>query len=385
MNPSGALAVQTLSLRDFRSYTRLECAFAPGLNVLHGPNGAGKTNLLEALALLALGRSPRTSRDADLVRRGQSTFAIRVRFGVDPAAGQATTTLEVTYGEHRGKRARLDGQVLPRMVDVYGHLLAVYFAPDDLWLLKGGPAGRRQLLDRLLAQCSPLYADSIFRYRHALAQRNQTLRDVRTRRAGASLLAIWEPQLVQYGAEVLRYRASAVAELEPLAAAAYHRLAAGAEELQIRYRPALGAGDGWTGDETAWADHLREAFREHLQADLATGMTGRGPHRDDLEVLLEGAPARVYGSQGQQRTAILALKFAEREYLALRTGRRPLLLVDDVFSELDEPRRRGLQERLQGGGQVFLTTADPRQLQGMVGASFFRVLQGSVVPEEPHA
>ena len=373
-----SLCLQNLQLRDFRSYALLRLGVVPGLNVFCGPNGAGKTNLLEAAAYLALGRSPRTTRDADLIRTGREGFEIRADYWISAAAqpGGPTSSVAVRYRPQLGRAAEIDGLPAPALSALYGRLTAVFFSPDDLWLLKAGPATRRALLDRLLVQASPLYADASQRYRQAVAQRNATLQDVRARRAGRALLAIWEPQLVQYGGEIMRRRAEAVLRLAPLAADAYTELAGPGEVLDWRYVPGLGpqgARGTQPADLASWPDRLQAALASQQDADLAAGATTVGPHRDDLEATIAGRLAQRFASQGQQRSAVLAMKFAERALLAEQTGHRPLLLVDDVLSELDERRRGALYQLLAREGQVFLTTADEQQALALPAAARFAV------------
>jgi DNA replication and repair protein RecF len=379
---ASALYVTELSLQTFRSYASLEVQFSPGLNVLWGPNGVGKTNLLEAIAYLALGRSPRTARDADLVMAGQAGFRVDASYAVTTPPAGSRGTLAVSYRPEAGRSVWVDGTQAPSAAALYGRLTAVFFSPDDLWLLKGPPALRRSLLDRVLVQAYPLYADAVLRYRQALAQRNATLREVRARRVGRALLAIWEPQLVQYGAEIMRRRAEALEALAPAAEDAYRALAGGGEGFTLRYVPGLPASHGQDGP---WEERLQAALRRSEADDIAVATTTAGPHRDDFDVVVGGRSARRFASQGQQRSAVLALKFAERAYLRRRAGKTPLLLVDDVLSELDPRRRHALQEMLEGEGQVFLTTADDQQAASVRAAAHFAVLPGRVLPCRPPA
>lgn len=379
------IVIGRLELTEFRNYGTLGLDFAGGLNVLWGANGAGKTNLLEAIAFLALGRSPRTPKDAELVHSGGVGFTLRASVGEHAARGDVQHIIGAAYHRTQGKRVEVDGRPLPRVIDICGHLLAVYFSPDDLWMVKAGPAGRRQLLDRLLAQESPLYADALVRYRQALAQRNQTLRDMRARRAGRAMLAIWEPQLIQYGGEILSRRAQAIRRLAPLVASSYARLAPEGEELAAEHQPGLPEGERVSADAStaAWGKALEHALAAHREADVVAGVTGVGPQRDDLRLRLGGRSLRQHGSQGQQRSAVLALKFAERRYLTEQTGRVPIMLVDDVLSELDQERRKGLRESLGREGQVFLTTADQEQAKTLAATAYWHVRAGQVTPDPP--
>ena len=376
MGPS--VGVSRLTLTNYRNYRRLDVSFAPGLNVLSGPNGAGKTNILEAVAYLALGRSPRTPRDSELVGYGGEVFEIALDYGLRELGGASTPqpSLSVRYRAVQGRAVRIDDRpVAPSAL--YGRFLAVFFCPDDLWLLKGGPSARRSLLDRLLVQGYPVYADALMRYREALQQRNATLKEVRRRRAGRAMLAIWEPQLVQYGGEIARRRAETALSLQTLAAEAYRDLAGAHEPLECRYAPGLGTEEP-LAEASRWEAALEAALEGHREQDIAMGLTSIGPHRDDLQVLIDGKGARAGASQGQQRSAVLALKFAERSHLFARTGRLPVFLVDDVLSELDPWRRGALEERLAGEGQVFLTTADDSEVPAVPASRHFAVRGGAV-------
>jgi DNA replication and repair protein RecF len=385
-----ALWVRVLTLADFRNYHHLTLHLAPGLNVFHGANGSGKTNLLEAISYLALGHSPRASRDLDLIRYGANAFLIQAVHSV--ATASTDRTLAVSYdAATRRKVITLHGGQPGRLSDLFGELLVTLFTPDDLWLLKGPPSGRRQLLDRLLVQAFPAYAAALLRYRQVLAQRNACLRAVRARKVATSQLALWDPQLVQYGADIEARRELALAVLQPHAAAAHAKLSGGREPLLLRYRPALARATPppplpmTQGLAVAperlrlWADALGQALAITATEDVAMAATHCGPHRDDVDVLLGDRVARSHASQGQQRTVVLAIKFAERAFLWHSSGRIPVLLVDDVLSELDPERRGYLTALLLEQGQVLLTTADAMPTPLRASATFV-VHGGSVRP-----
>ncbi len=301
------------------------------------------------------------------MRRGADGFALRA--SLDEAV------VELTYHQSRGRTARVNGQTCPRLTDLYGHIKAVFFSPDDLWLAKGGPSWRRRLLDSLLLQTRPTYAATLAGYEEALAQRNALLRDVRARRSGAALLEIWEDQLVEYGEDVAARRSWIIALLADEAGSLYARLATG-ERFSCRYASGIGA--EWT------AEAFKAALARSQRSDIERGFTAIGPHRDDLLCELDGQPLRTFGSQGQQRSAVLALKLAEAQALRQITGEEHLLLLDDVHSELDRARSRGLAEVVTGGGQVLLTATDVEALPDPFPgpARVFRVDGGRIVPPE---
>lgn len=375
------LSVERLFLSSFRSYERADIRFSPKVNTLSGPNGAGKTNLLEAIAYMAWGRSPRNARDADLPTHGHGQFVIQVTY--DQAAADnhisASSQLMIHYRAEQPRLLSLDGKpILPRQL--YGRLLVVFFSPDDLWLLKGAPTVRRTLLDRLLIQAEPKYADTYRRYQHVLLQRNATLRSIRARRADRRLLAVWDAPLLEHGTQIIRYRARATAALSSLASRTYADLSGPRESLRCLYIPAVGV-VAHPEPDAKWEYIFEEALSRQREHDLMTASTSVGPHRDDLEALISGHSARHFSSQGQQRTAVLALKFAERSYLQTVSGHLPILLVDDVLSELDPFRRRALEELLATEGQVFVTTAGIEQIDGLSHASRFCIHAGEVVPQ----
>jgi DNA replication and repair protein RecF len=342
--------IARLQLRDFRNYRELDAAFAPGPNLLVGPNGAGKTNVLEAIYYLAVARSPRTARDADLVRRGSESFSV---------SAELTTghRLAVTYPERGGRAWTVDGRGLPRGRVPFGLLTVVFFCPDDLWLVKGGPSGRRALLDRVLLQSRPLHADQMAAYEEALAQRNALLREVKARRAGKAMLEVWEEQLVEYGVAVTLRRAALARELGQRAAALHARLAPG-EVLSFAYVSGID-GSPPEEDRAALTAAFARALAEAREREIERGFTLVGPHRDDWSILVNGLPLRGYASQGQQRTTVLALKLAERQTLEAACGRPPVLLLDDVLSELDDRRREAVRGVTEGAGQAFLTSTEP--------------------------
>ncbi len=354
--------IARLQLRDFRCYAELDQRFGPGANLLVGPNGAGKTNILEAIYFLSVARSPRTAREADLVRQGAAGFSIA-------AETDTAHRLTVTYREHAGRAWSLDGKAAE---NPFGRLTVVFFSPDDLWLVKGGPSGRRALLDRVLLQARPLHGEQLAAYEDALAQRNALLRDVKAHRAGRAMLEVWEEQLVEYGVAVTMRRSAIAADVGARARELHARLAPG-EVLSSVYVP------GITGQEQGAAeDSLRAAFAAALAEarprEIERGFTLIGPHRDDWSILVNGLPLRGFGSQGQQRTAVLALKLAERAALEAQTGSPPVLLLDDVLSELDGARREAVRSLTEGAGQAFLTSTEPEGRP----AAVFRVGAGQL-------
>ncbi len=361
--------LERLSLRDFRNYESAEVELGAPLTLVTGPNGAGKTNLLEAVYFGCTARSPRTSNERELVRRGAPVA--RVRLATCDEDGPHT--LEVGFEPGEPKRLRIDGHAVEGLSDAPERPLAGVFMPERLELVKGPPAARRAHLDQLVAALWPGRAETRTAYSRALAQRNALLGRIRAGLSGPSALDAWDAELALHGIALMCDRREACAAL-----AGPFSLRAGQLGLpgdaELGYRPRSGAAD---------ADALAGELASRRAADLERGFTAHGPHRDELALLLDGSPLRVYGSQGQQRIALLALLFAERDVLvACRAGRGPLMLLDDVMSELDSERRELLAELLRGGGQAILTATEPGHVPGAEdpGVCVLEVRAGEVRP-----
>ncbi|HKV86457.1 MAG TPA: DNA replication/repair protein RecF [Candidatus Dormibacteraeota bacterium] len=359
------MRLRSLRLSNHRNYGRLDLVPGPGVNVFIGANGQGKTNLLEAVAMLALSSSPRARKDGELV--GPVAPSSRLEAEIETAGKtiQLAITLHVE-GERTRRVIEVDG-ARRRAFDLPGHFRATLFWPDDLGLVKAGPELRRRYLNQMLVQVEPGYARALAGLRRVLEQRNSLLKKMAAGEGGEDVLEAWDQELVQLGGEIARARARAVDELQPEAARCHAGIAAG-ERLEI----------GYEGPP----ENLAEAVHNSLAEDLRRGSTSVGPHRDDLSVRLDGQEARSFGSQGQQRTAVVSLKLAEAALIARRTGERPVLLLDDVLSELDGERRAALLDEVAGEGQVIITSveAGPFPPELISRAMVWAVESGSIQP-----
>jgi DNA replication and repair protein RecF len=359
--------VAALSLRDFRNYDRAEVELGERMTVLVGPNGAGKTNLLEAVYFGCTGSSPRTSNDRDLVRRGGE--AARVTVTTETGDG-ASHTLEAAFQPGQPKRLRIDGGAVDNLWTTDARPLVSVFLPERLELVKGAPSARRGHLDQVVVALWPARAPARSEYSRALAQRNALLGRIRSGASPLDALAPWDTQLARHGADLMSARAAAVELLAP-------RFASRAKDLglpaaaELAYRPRSPATD---------ADELAAELLERRAADVERGFTAHGPHRDDLRLTHGGEPLRSLGSQGQQRVALLALLFAERDLLDVERDRPPLMLLDDVMSELDGDRRALLADLLREVGQGIVTATELEHVPGhdVDGTLVLRVEDGTV-------
>lgn len=380
-----------LSLTDFRNFASLQIEVPPGPILLVGANAQGKTSLLEAIYYLVGASSPHASADRELIRLESLPEAEipvgRVVAEVERAGGSLKIEIRVILDTLANGTQRTRKQILVngrkrRAADLYGQFNAVLFLPHDVEIVEGSPSRRRRQLDDTLSQADPQYARTLSEYGKVLTRRNALLKQLqerRTPRAGASgrpdELSFWDQRLAKLAAQVVRRRAAALAELQALAGPIHARLSRGAEQLALRYEPsfpeaegsaASGAGppvqDAAGTQPPQEAAALAEAFTAELQRrrseQIRRGLTTFGPQRDDLAFVVDGRDLRTYGSRGQNRTAILAYKLAEIEWIKQRRGELPVLLLDEVLAELDPERRADLLQQVLQAPQALLTGAD---------------------------
>ena len=350
-----------LTLHNFRNYVRLDLDLTPGITMLLGDNAQGKTNLLEAIYYLATSRSPHAATDHEvvnwLVAEGEplpyTRLVGRVSRGSSNQSIEITLTQQPDNGTRYRKQIRING-VNRRAMDLLGHLNVVLFLPQDIDLVSGSPSGRRRYLDVTLCQVDPVYCRHLSRYNQIVTQRNALLRDLRERSGNPGQLAFWDEKLAGHGAYLIHRRQGAVDVLDGLAHSVHIDLTDGEERLHLRYEPSLQT------EEKGTVDALQQGFLAQLaaqrQREIAAGMSLTGPHRDEMRFLIDGVDAGVYGSRGQQRTAALALKLAEVDLMHGETGEHPVLLLDDVLSELDGYRRSFLMRALEEGPQQSVIT-----------------------------
>jgi len=345
------MLVHTLQLRNFRNLRHIDAEFTTGINVIHGLNAQGKTNLLEAVYLLVTGRSFRTMNDSELIPWNSADYeGTLIRAEVSKRAGKEQLAF---FLNGRVKRISIDGKPITRLAHLIGRLNAVLFTPTDLLLVRGAPTLRRRFLDIAIGQTNPAYLEALQTYQYVLKNRNSLLKQL----AGRSVdhqLDVYDQQLADAGAVIMQFRSEAIGQMGSFAASHYLTIAHADEPLTLKYEP-----DVSVSEESALAQMISKTLQQTRNEDLKRFSTSRGPHRDDFQFVLQGYPARHFASQGQQRTAVLAAKLAEMDYLRTHTGETPLLMLDDLMSELDDNRKAALLKHLDSSIQTFVTTTDP--------------------------
>lgn len=356
---------------EYRDYRNLkEGGFSPseGINVIYGKNANGKTNLLEAMWLFTGGRSFRGSKDGDLCAIGKEKANLEMRFFSEDREQKAEIRIE------NGRRnATLNGVEKRSASALVGKFCAVIFSPDHLSLVKEGPVFRRNFIDGALCQLRPAYARLLGQYNRTLSQRNALLKDIPRHSELLDTLEIWDDRLASLGAAVTFERLVYVNRISEFASRVYAEISGQKEELSVSYQTQIPVSA--ESQAAQMAPLLLEKFSRSRRNDVAAGFTTIGPHRDDLELQLGGKSARLFGSQGQQRSIVLALKLAESQMISERTGERPVIFLDDVMSELDAQRQDYLLNRLEEK-QVFITCCDPDSVKRLRNGALFEMKDG---------
>ncbi len=385
-----------LTLSEFRNYRQLNFPFGPGLFLFYGENAQGKTNLLEAVSMLSTATSFHASSDREVVNWQAPDHVARLEATVIRQEGDAHIELvifdptpDAVQTPRRGMelpantpRKRIKVNDLPRRaIDLIGQMKVVLFAPTDLHLVDGSPDERRRFLDRALCQVSPRYCQDVVKYRKVVMQRSALLKRIRDVQEDPRLLDFLDDQLITLAAHIVGERYKMVTSLTPIASEFQASISGKREGLQIVYRPSLKVDASWDNQEAK--QHYLAQLREVRKKEILQGVCLLGPHRDDLEFVVNGVNMLTYGSRGQQRTAALSTKLAELTYMRDSTGDEPILLLDDVFSELDSLRREYLLQQVRQHQQVFITATDltgfPAEI--VTQAHIYRVDNGTIQEE----
>ncbi|MDQ1074979.1 MULTISPECIES: DNA replication/repair protein RecF [Microbacterium] len=381
------MIVEQLGLRDFRNYAEVDVSLATGANVFVGRNGQGKTNLVEAVAYLATLGSHRVSSDAPMVRDGADAAIVRARL----AHGERSVLLELQLNRQGSNRARVNG-VNVRTAELPRYAQVILFAPEDLQIVRGDPSARRRFADQLIVQRSPRMAAVVADYDRVLRQRTALLKSARARGVRGDALGtldVWDDKLVTLGTELIEARLALASDLSEPVARAYAAIAGADHEPRLEWALSVGGGDPEEGDAATstsagpLADQFRAALTARRAAELERGLTLVGPHRDDLVLRVRNLPVKGYASHGESWSVALALRLASAEILRAesRLG-DPVLILDDVFAELDAGRRARLAELVGGYEQVIVTSAVEEDVPDALRAHVVRVEAGRIVSDD---
>ncbi len=346
------MQIKNLSLQNFRNYEDEKFAFSEGLNILFGKNAQGKTNCAEAVFYLCTGTSLRIRHDKQLIKIGAP--CARISAAAENRYGKVTIEADI-YEDKR--EIRINGSKISKSADLMGHINSVFFSPGELRLIQDGPDERRRFMNMSISQTSPAYYTALLRYNKILDQRNTLLKN-RDAELILDTLPVWDEQLCKYAAVIIKKRAEFLKKLAPYAKELHAFLTDGAEELEIS------PDRKYEGEEDEIAEKLKKQLSRNYEKDLRLGFTTVGPHRDDVDFFISGKDAKAYASQGQTRTAALSVKLSEVEIFRELSGEYPVLILDDVMSELDLPRRKKLLKRISAVQTILTCTHAERVLYG---------------------
>ncbi len=368
--------IEGIGLKNYRNYERLNLKINKRFNVIYGYNAQGKTNILEAIFICSSGRSHRTPRDYELIKLGQKEFNIRLNV----KRSILDAEIDVSYEKEGKKKIRINEIPLKKIGDLMGNLNTVIFSPEDLLIIKEGPSERRRFIDITLSQLRPAYFYDLQQYAKILEQRNTLLKEIQSKRELLDTLEVWNQNLINVGSKIIKTRQQFIEKLSSYAKQEHLKLSGGNENLDIKYDPSFNISD------FSSLEAIRNEFESNInrvkERELFKGTTLLGPQRDDYDIFLDNKSIKIFGSQGQQRTAVLSVKMAEINIMKEETGEWPVLLLDDVMSELDTKRQEYLFENLEEI-QVFITCTDKGffTAQAIKKADFFRVTEGVVQNE----
>lgn len=365
--------VESIKLINFRNYTNLDIKLNKNLNIFLGPNAQGKTNLLESIYISSIGKSYRTNRDRELINMNKSVGYI----GLKVIKDEFVKYIEIKFENNKNKRVRVNKIETDKLSDLIGQINVVIFSPEDLNLIKGGPSERRTFLDEEISQIKPSYRYDLNKYNKILFQRNNLLKRIKYNNNDLSMIDIWDSQLIESGVKLITSRIKFVERLSKISKSIHEKLTTNSEELFVGY---LCSFEIDTEDTEKIKEEFRKVLIDNLDRDIEKGTTSLGPHKDDIEILINGMPSRVYGSQGQQRTSALSLKLAEVDLIKEELGEYPILLLDDVLSELDINRRKSLVETFKNV-QTIITSTDNVEIDEIDEKykSVFHIKNGQIV------
>ncbi|WP_242853142.1 DNA replication/repair protein RecF [Pseudobacteroides cellulosolvens] len=360
-------------LKNYRNYSFLEASFNNGFNIIYGNNAQGKTNILEAIYLCTTGRSHRTNKDNELVKYGEDKYFVKVLFSKEE---RNDNSIEINYSKKEKKSILINEIAIKKIGNLMGQLNSVMFSPEDLQIIKEGPSERRRFIDIALSQLKPSYFYNLQQYLRILNQRNYLLKEIYLRKESITTLDVWNQSLAETGSKIIAERIKFIKCLYKIAEKYHKNITNEKEKLEIKYISSIRIDPGRDDIKNIFLKRLEEEKSKEIQK----GTTLVGPQRDDLDILINGTSLKQYGSQGQQRTAILSLKLSELEIVKESSGEYPILLLDDVMSELDSKRREYLIENIKNI-QTFITCTDKNEfIKGIDKETcFIKIENGKIV------
>ena len=354
--------ISLLQFKNFRNYESLELSLDKKICLFIGENGQGKTNILEAVTLLSTGRSHRTNKDRNMIRINEEFARVRA----ESIQRDGTHSVDLMLSSSEKKRIAVNGIAINRIGEMIGQIKSVMFSPEDLNIVKEGPGNRRRFMDMDLSQMNRIYFYSLNKYYQVLEQRNNLLKGIAFNGKNIDTLEIWDEMLAQAAKPIIQQRTEFIEKLSPICRRIHEHISGGKEQLSVIYQPSVKC------------DEIEESLKKTRESDLKKTITSIGPHKDDLCIQLDEVDLRYFGSQGQQRTAALALKLAQLELMKAEIGENPVLLLDDVMSELDEKRQEQLLEYIRDV-QTFLTTTHiSDKMKNILNVNVFMVKDGQV-------
>lgn len=365
--------VESIKLINFRNYINLDIKLNKNLNIFLGPNAQGKTNLLESIYISSSGKSYRTSRDRELINVDKDAGYI----GLKVIKDEFEKYIEVKFERDRNKRVRINRVETDKLSELIGQINVVIFSPEDLNLVKGGPSERRTFLDEEISQIKPRYKHNLSQYNKILFQRNNLLKQIKYNNKDLKMIDVWNTQLIDSGIEVILSRKEFIGKLSLISRDIHTKLTEDNEELSVNYLPSFNIDKL---DKEEIKEKFRKLLEKDLNKDIEKGTTSLGPHKDDVDILINNMSSRIYGSQGQQRTSALSLKLAEVDLIKQEIGEYPILLLDDVLSELDINRRKSIIKTFKDV-QTIITTTDDVEIDelGKKNKSIFIINNGKIV------
>ena len=359
--------ISSVELKNYRNYEYASIPFKNGINILFGDNAQGKTNILESLYVCATTKSHRKSRDKELIQFGSDEAHIRMMVNKKDVDHR----IDMHLKKQKGKGAAIDGIMVKKSSELLGMVHMILFSPEDLSIIKNGPGERRRFIDLELCQLNKLYMKYLSQYNKVLNQRNGLLKQISFSKDLAETLDIWDIQMVKYGVEIIKIRENFVQNINEIISEIHEKLTGGKEHLILEYEPSIRAED------------YEESLFSRRKKDLRNMATGAGPHRDDISFIVNGIDIRKYGSQGQQRTAALSLKLAEIKLVEKMIQDQPILLLDDVLSELDRNRKNYLMESISGIQTIITCTGLDEFVQGRLSIDqVYEIKNGKIYRNE---